>query len=86
MKHRFTLEHGVNGAGQLVGEPRQGLPLAVRVLPPCQVLLPCGMVAEQQDRRFGKGPREVREALPIFVPEVPERLPADALAHVPRRQ
>jgi hypothetical protein len=28
----------------------------------------------------------VREAFPIFVPAVPYRLPADALAHVTRRQ
>ena len=59
IKRRFALEHIIDRPRQLVSQESQGFPLAVFFLYTGEIALPCRIVAQEQCRRFGKGPREV---------------------------
>ena len=60
-----------------------GFPLVMLLLQTAQQLLALGIVTQAESGSFSKGPLEVRIA--DFLPEVPTRLPPDALRHVTRR-
>ena len=79
MKHRFALEHGVNGAGTLWASPVNALPWPYLFSKRARHCWPLSWL--RSNRTAASEKAHVREALPIFVPEGPERLPADALAH-----
>lgn len=59
---RFALSHLVDGTGQLLGAPRQGLAWPRVFLHAAQLLLPLGMMAEAYHGRFRAGPRARRIA------------------------
>lgn len=62
IEHYIAFQHRIDSPGQLMCQDRQGLPLAVCFLSAAQILLARRIVAEEQDRRFGEGPRERRSA------------------------
>jgi hypothetical protein len=78
------LQHVIDRPGEHMCQDREGFALPVFFLSAVEILLTRWMVAEEQDRRFGAGPREVR--IPDLRAEVPSCLPADAFAHVTKRQ
>lgn len=59
---RVTLEQIIDGPRALLGQYRQGFARAIRVLHAPIVFLPWGVIAQEQDGGFGKGPREVHMA------------------------
>jgi hypothetical protein len=59
LEHRLPFHHVINGAGQLLGQDGQGLALPVLFLSAGEILLARRIVPEEQDGRFGEGPREI---------------------------
>ena len=57
-----TLQHIIDGPGQLMRHDGESFALAMFFLEAGQRLLTRRMVPEEQDRRFGEGLREVRVA------------------------
>jgi hypothetical protein len=55
---RAVHQYVVDSTGQLVGQDGQGLALVGFFLHTGKELLALGIVAQKQDRCFGKGPRE----------------------------
>jgi hypothetical protein len=80
----FASEHLVDGPRQFMRQHGEGLAVAVVFLRPSQVFLGGWIVSQEQHGGFGEGP--CRKAWPIFVPEVPKRVPAAYLAHSTRRR
>src|SRR5215475_15325972 len=62
IKSGGTLQHIIDGPGQLMRQEGQGLARAMCFLEAAQRLLARRMVAETQERGFGEGPLEVRGA------------------------
>jgi hypothetical protein len=62
IEHHLPLPHLVDGTGQLMGKHRQRLALPMFFLQAGQRLLAGRSVAEEEDRRFGQGPLQIRMA------------------------
>ena len=80
----FSFEDDVDGAGELLGEDGQRLGLAVLVHESLMELLAIGVASQEQAGGLAEGLSR-RWTLPIFLPEVPVRLPADSLTHLTSR-
>ena len=85
IKSRLALQHVVDRPGQFMSQDGQGFALAMFFL---QVgssnFCPAGL--SRRNKTAASEKAHLRWALPILVPEVPERFPADSLAHLTRRQ
>jgi hypothetical protein len=57
-KHRVSFAHRIGGSRQFMGQDGQRFALAMLVFQPGQGLLALGIVTQQEDRRFRKGPCE----------------------------
>ena len=62
IEYHVAFQHIIDRPGQLMGQDRQRLALAVFFLQAGQILLARRIVAEEQHRRFGEGPLEIRIA------------------------
>jgi hypothetical protein len=68
-----------------MSQDAQGFSFVMLFLQAGQKVLSLGVVAQKERGGFRKGPLEVG-ALPIFLPDVPRRLPTDSWLHLTRRQ
>ena len=59
IEHDPPFQHVIDRTGQLMRQDRQGLAFSVFFLSASQILLARRIIAEEQDRRFGKSPLEV---------------------------
>src|SRR5713101_7540343 len=84
MKSRLAFQHVIDHPCQFMRQDGQGFALAVLFFQPGQQFLTAGLSRKNKTAASQKA--HLRWALPIFVPDVPERFPADSLAHFTRRQ